>query len=137
MTETKFLKPALFATRLSIFYFLLPWQLKRFTDPEGIDKIASTHYHLPGWSGALATLTGVFWIVLLIAFVTGFKKTISYGLVFLLHTGAIILSMQAYVFGLKSFILIFIAAIPAAAAMGLLWVLRKEDTLLSIQGKLG
>jgi len=137
MTETKFLKPALFATRLSIFYFLLPWQLKRFTDPEGIDKIASTHYHLPGWSGLFATLTGVFWILLLVAFVTGFKKTISYGLVFLLHTGAIILSMQAYIFGLKSFILIFMAAIPAAAAMGLLWVLRKEDTLLSIQGKLG
>jgi len=137
MTETKFLKPALFATRLSIFYFLLPWQLKRFTDPEGIDKIASTHYHLPGWSGALATLTGVFWILLLVAFVTGFKKTVSYGLVFLLHTGAIVLSMQAYIFGLKSFILIFIAAIPAAAAMGLLWVLRKEDTLLSFGGKLG
>ena len=133
----KNLRLPLFLTRLSIFYFLLPWQLKRFTDPDGIDRIASTHYHLPGWSGVLATVTGVLWVLLLIAFVTGFKKTISYGLVFVLHTGAILLSLQAYVFGLESFRLIFMAAIPAAAAMGLLWVLRKEDTMLSLQGKFG
>ena len=131
------LRIPLFLTRLSIFYFLLPWQLKRFTDPEGIDRIASTHYHLPGFSGGIATITGVFWIILLVAFVTGFKKTISYGLVFILHTGAIILSLQAYIFGLESFRLIFMAAIPAAAAMGLLWLLRKEDTFLSLGGKLG
>ena len=93
----KNLRLPLFLTRLSIFYFLLPWQLKRFTDPDGIDRIASTHYHLPGWSGVLATVTGVLWILLLIAFVTGFKKTISYGLVFVFHTGAILLSLQAYV----------------------------------------
>jgi len=133
----KNLRIPLFLTRLSIFYFLLPWQLKRFTDPEGIDKIASKYYHVSGWSGSIATITGVLWIILLAAFVTGFKKTFSYGLVFLLHAGAILLSLQAYVFGLEGFRLIFIAAIPAAAAMYLLWVLRDEDTLFSVQGKLG
>lgn len=137
MSDVKFLKPALLLTRLSIFYFLLPWQIKRFNDPEGIDKIASKHYHMPGFSETLSTITGVLFIALLIAFVTGFKKTITYGLVFIVHTGAILISLQAYIYGLESYILIFAAAIPAAAAMGLLWVLRREDTLLSLGGKFG
>lgn len=127
------LRIPLFLTRLSIFYFMLPWQVMRFTNPEQINNIASTYYHQDaGIPAALNTAIGVFWILLLLAFVTGFKKRISYGLMFVLHTGAILLSIQAYIWGLESFRQIFLAALPAAAAMGLLYLLRDEDKFLTI-----
>ena len=137
MTETKFLKPALLLTRLSIFYFLLPWQIMRFTKHESASNIAAKYYHLDGLGKSVGLAIGIFWIVLLIAFVAGFKKTVTYGLVFALHTGAIFVALPYYVYGLTGFNQLFLAAIPAAAAMGLLWILRKEDTLLSLGGKLG
>ena len=137
MSDTKFLKPALFLTRLSIFYFLLPWQIMRFTRPDSASGIAKKYYHLPGLSESLGLAIGIFWMVLLVAFLVGFKKSISYSLVFILHAGAIIVALPFYIMGTANFNQLFLAAIPAAAAMGLLWILRREDTLLSLGGKLG
>ena len=137
MTETKFLKPALFLTRLSIFYFLLPWQVMRFTNPEQASKIAQKYYHVDGINESTAPVIGAVWLVLLALFVVGFKKAYTYGLVFVLHTGAIFVALPAYTWGTSGFNQLFLAAIPTAAAMGLLWILRKEDTLLSLGGKLG
>lgn len=127
------LRLPLFLTRLSIFYFLLPWQLMRFLEPESASGIAKKYYHLPGLSSTVGLAIGVFWMVLLVAFLVGFKKRISYGLVFLLHSIGIIVALPFYIYGLENFNQLFLAAIPAAAAMGLLYVLRDEDTLLSLK----
>ena len=109
----------------------------RFLKPESASGIAKKYYHLPGLSDSVGLAIGVFWMILLIAFTAGFKKTFSYGLVFVLHAGAILVALPFYVLGTESYNQLFLAAIPAAAAMGLLWVLRKEDTLFSLQGKWG
>ena len=127
------LRLPLFLTRLSIFYFLLPWQLMRFLSPESADGIAKKYYHLPGLSDSVGYAIGAFWMILLIAFLLGFKKRISYGLVFVLHAGAILVALPFYIYGLDNFNQLFLAAITAAAAMGLLYLLREEDTLLSIK----
>lgn len=140
------LRLPLFLTRLSIFYFLLPWQLMRFTSPEAADRIAKKYYHVSGLNETVGLVIGVLWMALLIAFLAGFKKTFSYALVFILHAGAIIVALPFYIvpnpvtnliFNPENYKPLFLAAIPAAAAMGLLWTLRKEDTLLSISGKFG
>ena len=131
------LRLPLFLTRLSIFYFLLPWQIMRFTNPDSASGIAKKYYHVSGLSENVGLIIGVFWMALLIAFVTGFKKTVSYALVFFLHAGAILVAFPFYIPQTESYNQLFLAAIPAAAAMGLLWVLRKEDTLLSFGGKFG
>ncbi|MGJ8559922.1 MAG: hypothetical protein ACSHX3_06765 [Litorimonas sp.] len=123
----------LFLTRLSIFYFLLPWQLMRFLNPESASGIAKKYYHLPGLNETVGYAIGAFWMVLLLAFLLGFKKRISYGLVFVLHAGAILVALPFYIMGTESFNQLFLAAIPAAAAMGLLYVLRDEDTLLALK----
>ncbi|MEP3653453.1 MAG: hypothetical protein ABJO36_01025 [Litorimonas sp.] len=131
------LRLPLFLTRLSIFYFLLPWQIMRFTKPESASGIAKKYYHVGGLNESVGLVIAVFWMALLIAFLVGFKKTVSYGLVFVLHAGAILLALPSYIMGTAGFNQLFLAAIPAAAAMGLLWMLRKEDSLLSLSGKLG
>ena len=129
------LRIPLFLTRLSIFYFLLPWQVMRFTNPESADGIAKKYYHIGGLSESVGLIIGVLWMALLIAFLVGFKKKFSYGLVFFLHAGAIILALPAYIWKTSSFNQLFLAAIPAAAAMALLWLLRDEDTFLSLGRK--
>lgn len=126
------LRLPLFLTRLSIFYFLLPWQLMRFLKPESASNIAKKYYNLPGLSDSVGMVIGVFWMILLVAFLTGFKKTLSYGLVFVLHTGAILVTLPYYILGSENYNQLFLAAIPAAAAMGLLWALRREDTWLTL-----
>ncbi len=133
----KLLKPALLFTRLSIFYFLLPWQLMRFMSPDSAKGIASKYYHVSNLPDSVGLAIGVFWMVLLIAFLTGFKKSISYLLVLILHAGAILLSIKHYIIFTDSLNQLFLAAIPVIGAMLLLYILREEDTLLSLQGKLG
>ncbi len=130
------LKLPLFLTRLSIFYFLLPWQLMRFSAPEQIVKISKTYYKFD-MPEALPLLTGVLMMALLIAFLIGFKKRVTYLVVFILHAVGTVMTLPQIVMGLEGFKILFLAAIPTAAAMWLLWVLRKEDTLLSLKGKLG
>jgi len=137
MTETKFLKPALLLTRVLIFLFLLPWQTLRFTNHEGAAGIASRYYKISTLPPTVGLAIGVFMMALLLAFVTGFKKTISYGLVFLLHAMGTIMTIGVLLPPYEGPQRLFLAAMPTAGAMLLLWVLRKEDTLLSFGGKLG
>ena len=110
----------------------------RFTGPEVIQGIAKTHYKVPV-SGTLSTITGVLMIVLLIAFLIGFKKKISYGLVFLVHALGTIMTLPSILKGAQALMsakfdpsALFLAAIPAAFAMLLLYCLRDEDTMLSL-----
>jgi len=131
------LRLPLFLTRLSIFYFLLPWQVMRFTKPDAVSGIAKKYYHVNGLGDTVGLIIGVLWMALLIAFLVGLKKKISYALVFVLHAGAVLIALPSYIWGTDAYNQLFIASIPAAAAMGLLWLLRDEDTLLSVGGKLG
>jgi len=78
------LRLPLFLTRLSIFLFLLPWQLMRFSKPESINNISQKYYKF-SMPEIGSTLTGVLMMALLIAFLVGFQKRLSYGLVALLH----------------------------------------------------
>lgn len=136
------LKLPLFLARLSIFGFLLPWQIARFTGPDLINTVATTHYKVPV-SSTLSTISGVLMIVLLLAFLVGFKKKISYGLVFLIHAAGTIMTIPSLIKGAKFLITsdlsngfqptaLFLAAVPAAFAMLLLYCLRDEDTMFSL-----
>ena len=127
----KSLKLPLFLTRLSIFYFMLPWQLMRFTAPEKAIGIAKKHYKftMPEWA---PMITGVLMMALLLAFVAGFKKRISYGLVLVLHALGTLMTLPKLIIGLESFYILFAAAIPAGFAIWLLYLLRDEDTMFSI-----
>jgi len=128
---THSLKLPLFLTRLSIFYFMLPWQLMRFTKPESVIGIAKTHYKFT-MPETVPMISGVLMMALLIAFLIGFKKKITYLLVFILHAVGTLMTLPKLIIGLESFYILFLAAIPAAAAMFLLWKLRDEDTMLSL-----
>jgi hypothetical protein len=125
------LRLPLFLTRLSIVAFMLPWQLMRFSKPESINGIAQKYYKF-SMPEIGSTITGVLMMALLFAFLIGFKKRISYGLVALLHGIGTLMTVPNLIPGLEGYNQLFLAAIPALMAMVLLYCLRNEDTLLSI-----
>ena len=126
------LRLPLFLTRLSIFLFLLPWQLMRFSKPESINNISQKYYKF-SMPEIGSTLTGVLMMALLIAFLVGFQKRLSYGLVALLHGIGTAMTIPNLIPGIEGYNQLFLAAIPALMAMILLYCLRNEDTLLAIE----
>ncbi|WP_026940895.1 hypothetical protein [Hellea balneolensis] len=125
------LKLPLFLTRLSIFLFMLPWQIMRFTKPEVIDNISNKYYKF-SMPEIGSTITGVLMMALLLAFLIGFKKKISYLLVLILHGVGTAMTIPNLIPGLEGYNQLFLAALPALAAMLLLYCLRDEDTMLSL-----
>ena len=126
------LRLPLFLTRLSIFLFLLPWQLMRFSKPENINGIAEKYYKF-SMPEVGSTITGVLMMALLVAFLFGFKRRISYGLVAVLHGIGTAMTIPNLIPGLEGYNQLFLAAVPALMAMVLLYCLRNEDTLLTIE----
>jgi peptidoglycan/LPS O-acetylase OafA/YrhL len=129
--STHTLQLPLFLTRVSIFLFMLPWQIIRFTKPDVINNISNKYYKF-SMPEIGSTISGVLMIALLLAFLIGFKKNVSYLLVLLLHGVGTIMTIPFLIPGSESFNILFLAAIPAIGAMLLLYCLRNEDTMLSV-----
>jgi len=128
---THTLKLPLFLTRVSIFAFMLPWQIMRFTKPDVINNISNKYYKF-SMPEIGSTITGVLMMALLVAFLVGFKKKISYLLVLVLHGIGTLMTVPNLIPGLEGYNQLFLAALPALAAMLLLYCLRDEDTMLSL-----
>lgn len=128
---THTLRLPLFLTRLSIFLFMLPWQIMRFTKPDVINNISNKYYKF-SMPEIGSTITGVLMIALLLAFLIGFKKKISYLLVLILHGIGTLMTLPNLIPGLEGYNQLFLAAVPALGAMLLLYCLRDEDTMLSL-----
>ncbi|CAM3866318.1 hypothetical protein [Litorimonas haliclonae] len=133
----KNLKPALLLTRLFIAYFMLMWALDRFSDAEHAENVANKFYKVGdlSLSAVPPQAIGVFLLVVIFAFVIGLKKRISYGLVMVIHGLGTLFTIKHLVPFSDSFTLIFLAALPTLGAMILLFILRREDTILSLKGK--
>lgn len=128
---THTLRLPLFLTRLSIFLFMLPWQIMRFTKPDVINNISNKYYKF-SMPEIGSTITGVLMIGLLIAFLIGFKKKMSYLLVLILHGIGTAMTIPNLIPGIEGYNQLFLAAVPALGAMLLLYCLRDEDTMLSV-----
>lgn len=128
---THTLRLPLFLTRLSIFLFMLPWQIMRFTKPDVINNISNKYYKF-SMPEIGSTITGVLMIALLLAFLIGFKKKISYLLVLILHGIGTLMTLPNLIPGLEGYNQLFLAAVPALGAMLLLYCLSDEDTMLSL-----
>lgn len=126
----------LFVTRILIAIFLLPWTLMRFVSSESAQGIAGKYYKIGFLPDVAFLVIAVLMSLLLLAFTVGFKKRISYGLIFLLHTIGTITTlptMLPVLTGGEGGQILFFAALPVIGAMLLLYVLRDQDTLLSLK----
>lgn len=119
----------LFSLRLSIFIVMMIWTVDKFVQPEHAITVYENFYFIGGLSATIVYLIGALELVLLAAFLAGFRKRISYGIVLLIHGVSTVSSYQQYLSPFEGPNLLFFAAIPMLAACFTLYTLRDWDRL--------
>ena len=127
---SKKLPQALLALRLGVFLVMLMWTLDKFVNPAHSAGIFANFYKIQGLGTSVFFIIGAVEMIILLAFVTGMYKRWTYGAVFLLHAVSTLSSWRFYL-GFGS--LTLFAAWPMLAACFALYILRDEDTLLTIK----
>jgi len=122
---------ALFLIRFGLGIFLLAWSIDKLVVPESTVKIFQIFYHI-GISLQIAYVIGAFEVLLSLAILVGYQKTLSYGLGCLIHGVSTLSSFKQLLdpFGPNH---LFIAGVPVLFSFIALFVARKYDTLWTIR----
>jgi len=126
-TATK-LSVSLFLLRVTVALVMAVWALDKIMNPGHAGAVFSNFYGIEIGSAELMAI-GAVQLVIILAFVTGLFKTISYGLVLLMHAGSTLSSWRQYLEPFDN--LLFFAAWPMLAACLALLLLRSDDVFLS------
>ncbi|MEM6449305.1 MAG: hypothetical protein AAF703_03225 [Cyanobacteria bacterium P01_D01_bin.105] len=87
----------LLLTRISIFIAMSIWVLDKFVKPEHTAAVFESFYGIGGISTAVSYFLGTLQLAIMLAFLVGFKKKLSYGLVLLMHTASTLVSFPKYI----------------------------------------
>lgn len=123
---------ALLALRLGVFIVIFMWTLDKFVNPAHSAGVFENFYGLSGWGPTVFMIIGALELILLIGFVIGFKKRITYGLVFVIHAISTLSTWKQLFNPFDGPNLLFFAGIPMLAACWALYSLRDLDTRFTI-----
>lgn len=124
----------LFLLRISIFLVFLIWTLDKFLNPGHATVVFQKFYMISNIGPTLLNIVGTVQLLIIIAFLVGFQKKYSYGLVLILHTISTLSSWKMYFIPFsKSPAILFYASIPMLAGCYILFVFRNYDTILTIK----
>lgn len=126
------LRLSLLTLRLGVAIVMFPWAFLKFLNPAATASIFERYYSLAGISTGLSYALGAIEVIVLIGFVGGFQKRITYGAVLLLHGGSTLASYMKYIDPYDGSNLLFFAAWPMLAACFTLYLLRDFDTLWTV-----
>ncbi|RBW47343.1 hypothetical protein DS885_03715 [Psychromonas sp. B3M02] len=130
-TNTKSrLECALFSLRLGVFIVMFMWTMDKFVNPGHTAKVFEIFYGISSSTIAVYVL-GAVQLVLVLAFLAGVKKRLTYGLIFILHGASTLSAYNQYIDGFNN--LLFFAAWPMWAACFALYLLRDEDVKFTIK----
>jgi putative oxidoreductase len=113
------------------------WTIDKFVEPQHASRITAEFYSIGGIVNALIYVLATLELVLLLAFLIGFAKRWSYGLVPLLHAVSTVSSYKKCLEPFQPPNLLFFAAIPMLAACFALYYLRDADMLWTVERKRG
>lgn len=130
MSTDKRIQTMLFLLRLGVFIVMLVWTLDKFINPEHTAGVFKHFYLLSGISPLVLKIVGGLELLIILAFVAGYKKTLSYGFVLVLHAISTLASYKMYLAPFDN--LLFFAAWPMLAACITLFYLRDLDTRFSV-----
>jgi hypothetical protein len=119
--------------RLSVFVVMLMWILDKFVRPAHTATIYKAFYkafyRLPLSAPSLFYLLGALELVLIVGFVLGVQKRLTYGVVTVFHGISTLSTFSQYLAPFQGANLLFYAAWPMLAACVTLYALRDLDTL--------
>ena len=122
---------ALCGLRLSVFLVMLMWTLDKLVNPSHAASVYENFYFIPEMGRSLLAILGVAELVLILGFVSGYRKRLTYGIVLVLHAISTLSSYRQYLAPFDH--LLFFAAWPMLAACYALYSLRDLDTLWTIR----
>ncbi|WAJ71694.1 hypothetical protein [Catenovulum adriaticum] len=131
--QVKSIQISLFALRLGVFIVMFVWMIDKFINPSHNIAIFKSFYAIDGLSISLTYVIGIVQAILVFSFLAGFKKRISYGLIFILHGASTLFSFPRYLEPFDN--MLFFAAWPMWAACFALYLLRDLDTLFTVRAK--
>lgn len=132
MVDKNKIANALLVMRLAVFLVILMWTLDKFVNPQHAAGVFENFYGLSGLGPTVFMVIGGLELLLLIGFVIGFWKRITYGLVFVIHAVSTLSTWKQYLNPYDGPNLLFFAAIPMLAACWALYSLRDLDTRFTI-----
>lgn len=133
MYHEKRLQASLFLLRLSVFVVMLMWTIDKFIRPDHASLVFAQFYHIVNVTHLFMYILAAIELLILIAFLFGIYKTVSYGLVLIFHLISTVSSYQQYFAPYVGVNLLFYAAWPMLAACIALWLLRDLDTVMTFQ----
>lgn len=128
----KHLSFCLLFLRLGIAVVFVMWTLDKFLNPEHAKAVFTKFYGVTSSSDLLFYIVGGLQSLLLLAFISGAFKSVSYLGVLLMHAVSTLSSFKQYLDPWAYPYLLFFAAIPMLAVCLLLWRFRNYDRLFSV-----
>ena len=133
MTEhEKKLQLSLLFLRVTVFLVMFMWTIDKFVNPGHAAKVYESFYYIAGLESIVMYAIGAAEMVLLLLFLAGYKKTLTYGAVLILHAVSTLSSFKQYLAPFEGPNLLFFAAWPMLAACLTLFLLRDQDRMLSV-----
>ncbi|TQV85748.1 hypothetical protein FKG94_02585 [Exilibacterium tricleocarpae] len=123
---------SLFGLRLGIFIVMVMWTVDKFVNPEHAAAVFKTFYMIEGLSNMGAYVVGALQAAVILAFLVGFQKRWSTGLVLAMHLVSTLTPMARYFDPWAGSNLLFFAAWPMLFAIVALYILRDYDTQFSV-----
>ncbi len=118
--------------RVTIFIVMLMWTIDKIIRPEHASAVYEKFYGLSGFTGNIMLAVAILELILLLGFILGIFKSITYLIVLIAHTVSAFSTLGAYFTPFTGNHLLFFAALPMWAACLSLYLLREKDTLLSL-----
>jgi len=124
------LAASLLALRLTVFVVMILWTLDKFVNPDHASRVFAGFYGITGLDAVALYSIATAQLAIVLAFVTGAFRRVSYAGVLLLHAVSTLASWPKYVAPWDN--LLFFAAWPMLGACLALYWLRDHDRLASV-----
>ena len=128
----KRLQLSLLFLRVTVFLVMFMWTIDKFVNPGHAAKVYESFYFIAGLESVVMYAIGAAEMVLLLLFLAGYKKTLTYGAILILHAVSTLSSFNQYLAPFEGPNLLFFAAWPMLAACFTLFLLRDQDKMLSL-----
>jgi putative oxidoreductase len=119
---------SLLVLRFGVFIVMFMWTLDKFVNPAHAMKVYAVFYFLKGLDATTMYVIAAVEMIIIIGFLLGYLKTLTYGAVLVFHAISTFSSYKQYLAPYADGHLMFFAAWPMLAASFALFYLRDKDT---------
>ena len=137
MMNERRIEIALLVIRITAAIFLGLWATLKFHHPEWQRNIFEGAYNVSFFTVTdnLSYFLGAVQIIIVLAFVSGFMRTWTYGLMMLMSAAGVIGSLGSFITYYNYPKNLMLTSIPTLGALIALFILRDMDNLLSLSGR--